>query len=245
MSLILDALRKSEAERRRGQAPDLFAPVARTANVPAKAPVAVMLIALAAILIAATIAFWPTAPAGHSESTIAIVGQTPDAQNAPAAVATPVLNMPIAQTRPRAVQSAAAANKPLITPSIAAIAPTKSQPENAAPETLASNNSTDDTRTAPVGAGGGTPATADDANTSDNEPALPTLATLDSASRAALPPLQLSMHVWNPDAASRFAIIDGQRLGEGGKVGSVVVAQIRRDGVVLDIAGRQFLLPRP
>jgi general secretion pathway protein B len=71
------------------------------------------------------------------------------------------------------------------------------------------------------------------------------LATLDSASRAALPPLQLSMHVWNPDAASRFAIIDGQRLGEGGKVGSVVVAQIRRDGVVLDIAGRQFLLPRP
>jgi general secretion pathway protein B len=247
MSLILDALRKSEAERRRGQAPDLFAPVAASANVPTKAPVAVILIALAAILVAATIAFWPTAPAGHSEPSIAPAVQTSDARNAPATVATPILDMPISQPKPppRAVQPTGAVIKPIITPPIAAAAPTKSQPENAAPDSSASNNSIDDTQPAPVGVDGGSAPTTDNADTSDSEPALPTLATLDSASRAALPPLQLSMHVWNPDAAARFAIIDGQRLGEGGKVGNVVVAQIRRDGVVLDIDGRQFLLPRP
>jgi general secretion pathway protein B len=88
-------------------------------------------------------------------------------------------------------------------------------------------------------------ATAPSTDATDNEPALPSLAELDSTTRAALPPLQLSMHVWNPDATRRFAIIDGQRLGEGGKLAGVVVAEIRRDGVVLDIDGRQFLLPRP
>jgi len=246
MSLILDALRKSEAERRRGQAPDLFAPVAASANVPTKAPVAVILIALAAILVAVTIAFWPTAPARHSEPDVAPAVQTSDAQNAPTAAATPVLNLPIPQPKPpRAVRPTEAVIEPTITPPIAAAAPTKSQPDNAAPDASASNNSIADTQTAPVGVDGGSDRTTDNADTSDSEPALPTLATLDSASRAALPPLQLSMHVWNPDAASRFAIIDGQRLGEGGKVGKVVVAQIRRDGVVLDIDGRQFLLPRP
>src|SRR5205085_11081961 len=87
------------------------------------------------------------------------------------------------------------------------------------------------------------PVAVDDAPATD-EPALPTLATLDSATRATLPSLQLSMHVWNPDATRRFAIIDGQRLGEGGKLAGTVVTQIRRDGVVLAIDGRQFLLPR-
>src|SRR5207342_994142 len=86
------------------------------------------------------------------------------------------------------------------------------------------------------------PSAVANASAADAEPPLPSLATLDSATRAALPPLQLSMHVWNEDASRRFAIIDGQRLGEGGKLAGVVVAAIRHDGVVLDINGQQFLL---
>jgi general secretion pathway protein B len=74
---------------------------------------------------------------------------------------------------------------------------------------------------------------------------VPTLAALTPGERAALPPLKLSMHVWNSDAARRFAIVDGQRVVEGTRVGAAVVTAIRRDGVVLDVNGRSLLLPRP
>jgi general secretion pathway protein B len=53
------------------------------------------------------------------------------------------------------------------------------------------------------------------------------------------------MHVWNSDATRRFAIVDGQRVVEGTRVGAAVVTAVRRDGVVLDVNGRLLLLPRP
>lgn len=57
--------------------------------------------------------------------------------------------------------------------------------------------------------------------------------------------MKLSMHVWNSEAGKRFAIIDGQRIAEGSLLGSSVVEEIRRDGVVLNINGRRVLLSRP
>jgi general secretion pathway protein B len=74
---------------------------------------------------------------------------------------------------------------------------------------------------------------------------LPPLAVLSASERAALPPMKLSMHVWNSDAGKRFAIVDGQRITEGSLLGSSVVEEIRRDGVVLNINGRRVLLSRP
>ena len=74
---------------------------------------------------------------------------------------------------------------------------------------------------------------------------LPTLAMLDPSERAALPPLKLSMHVWSEAPNARLAIIDGQRVMEGSAIGESIVAEIRRDGVVLEVHGRRFLLPRP
>ena len=53
------------------------------------------------------------------------------------------------------------------------------------------------------------------------------------------------MHVYSDEPARRFAIIDGQRVAEGARLGPGVVAQIRRDGVVIDIDGRRVLLPKP
>jgi general secretion pathway protein B len=73
----------------------------------------------------------------------------------------------------------------------------------------------------------------------------PPIAVLAASERAALPPLKLSMHVWNSDPGKRFAIIDGQRVTEGGSAGAGVIEEIRRDGVVLNINGRRVLLPRP
>src|SRR3990167_6855381 len=52
---------------------------------------------------------------------------------------------------------------------------------------------------------------------SDDSPmeSLPTVAVLDSGTRASLPPLKLSMHVFGQDPAKRFAIIAGQPGGGG------------------------------
>jgi general secretion pathway protein B len=63
--------------------------------------------------------------------------------------------------------------------------------------------------------------------------------------RQALPPLKLSMHVWNRDPARRFVILDGARLAEGqSNDKDVGVIEIRRDGVLLQHRGARFVLPR-
>jgi len=77
------------------------------------------------------------------------------------------------------------------------------------------------------------------------EPAPPDIAFLPTEQRSTMPPLKMSMHVWSEQPAERFAIIDGQRVGEGARVPGGVVAEIRRDGVVLDVGGRLYLLHRP
>ena len=69
------------------------------------------------------------------------------------------------------------------------------------------------------------------------------MSDLAAAERRALPPLKLSMHLWNSDPARRFVILDGQRLGEGDRIGEAVVVAIQRDGVVLAWNGRRLRLP--
>jgi general secretion pathway protein B len=61
--------------------------------------------------------------------------------------------------------------------------------------------------------------------------------------RKALPPLKISMHLWNPDPAQRFVIVDGDRLREGDRVGDAVLTAIVADGIVLDWNGRKLKVP--
>ena len=75
---------------------------------------------------------------------------------------------------------------------------------------------------------------------------LPRLHQLDSATRSQLPPLRMSMHVFTDAPGGRFVIIDNHRYAEGANVASNLnIAEIRRDGVVMDYRGRRFLLDRP
>jgi general secretion pathway protein B len=236
MSLILDALRKSEAERRRGQAPDLFTPLA-TRGAPVDKPrIALLAIGIAAILVTSVIVFWPwsTKPPQVPENDSATTENLPSVDSAPAIATSPITPAPAEPPRAAAVAPSAPVirkpvePKPMATsPAIDMAATAQKPPAQVETDSIAST------------------AAAPSSDASDSEPSLPSLATLDSKARAALPPLQLSMHVWNEDPTRRFAIIDGQRLGEGGKLAGAVVAEIRRDGVVLEIDGRQFLLPRP
>jgi general secretion pathway protein B len=69
------------------------------------------------------------------------------------------------------------------------------------------------------------------------------LSDLSAEERKSLPPLKLSMHMWNPDPAKRFVILDGNRIGEGDRIGDAVVAAITTDGVELDWNGRRLQVP--
>jgi general secretion pathway protein B len=75
---------------------------------------------------------------------------------------------------------------------------------------------------------------------------LPRLDQLSRDERNALPPLKLSMHVYGAQTTDRFVLIDGRRYREGEKISPALqILEIRRDGVVLDLSGKSFLLRRP
>lgn len=221
MSLILEALKKSEAERQRGQAPGLFveqAPLARTRREGAPA----WAYALGALLVA-VLAFlgwreWnresPAAPASRvSEAPPPAIQEPVRQAPAPVAIEVPApAPAPAVQAVPARVEAAP----------VAAVAPAVEAPIEATPAIAA-------------------------APASEPAPASPPrLADLAAGERAALPPLKLTMHVFADDPAARFVILDGRRLGEGAMVADgVVLRDIDRDGVVIEAQGRALRLPRP
>ena len=205
MSLILDALRKSEAERRRGQSPDLFAPSAAAPLREAGRPRTWPLLLLGAMLLGSAWLIWDSGEDARSARERGPAAQDP-------ATSGTVLEDPEADAGAPAPTRAA--------PAVTATSPAPTAPSIQQP---------------PPQAALPPPA----------EEALPPVAALDAATRASLPALKLSMHVYADEPARRFAIVDGQRVGEGALLGSGRVAQIRRDGVVIEVNGRRVLLPKP
>ena len=213
MSLILEALRKSEAERRRDRAPDLrleLPPVPRR-----RAPAARPLLWLGAIALAVlALALW-LALRGRAP----VVASTPPA-TAPAArpaAETPPLATPLPQVVAR--PAPASTTIPIAaTPAapIAAARPSPPSPPPVAP---------------PPPAPASTPASAPDA--------IPDIAS------TGLPPVKLSMHMWDADPARRFVILDGQRMGEGDRFGPLTVVAIDRKGVVIERDSQRARIPLP
>jgi hypothetical protein len=61
------------------------------------------------------------------------------------------------------------------------------------------------------------------------------------ADGAPVPEAALSLHVYDPDPAARFILLNGQRLREGDTAGNGLrVLDIVADGVVLDHRGNAF-----
>ena len=227
MSLILDALRKSEAERRRGKSPDLFA------NLPAptasRGPELLRLwpwFALVALGLAAASVFWIARQADAP----AVVEPTQRVAADDQGGETFAADQP---SRPPAAVPAPAA-KPV---------PANSPPPVSTPQTVPATATATPPPAVPVPNSAATAPSIPVADVAAES--LPPIAVLTASERASLPPLKLSMHVWDSEPGKRFAIIDGQRVGEGALMGSGVIEEIRRDGVVLVIDGRRILLPRP
>lgn len=266
MSLILEALRKSEAERQRGRAPGLFVeqvPAQRRGRRAAPAWPWGLAALLAAGLLAWAWREWPRSTpsetvASPSVNAAAAAPERPSAltpgMNTPATTASadPATSATTAlagidspdTSAPPAMDLPAPAPPPrMSSPSIAAAPVPAARAAVPAPDPMAGTRPAEPPQTATPAA-----APAPDASSASapHEPALPTVASLAAGERAQLPPLKLSMHVYAAEPAQRFVILDGQRLGEGASPApGLVLEHIRRDGLVLLVNGRRVLLARP
>lgn len=294
MSLILDALRKSEAERRKAQvASDALAEVARAPSSPLSGVPAWAWPTVALVAVALTAWLWLGRPAGTGASPPAPpadvgVGEGntgaptfPGSNASDAALGLPTAaagDAPPSVARQRITPSATTTGS--TTPLVAANVPAATQvaaPSSAprasaaaipAAATLPAHAATAQVLAAPpVAVRTPSPAMAvpvpsqapshdgETAAAPPREPAAPApsspysassplrLSDLSTADRQQLPPLKMSLHMWGAEAGKRFAIIDGNRVGEGDRVGDAVVAAIDQDGVVLAWNGIRLRVP--
>ena len=268
MSLILEALKKSEAERQRGKAPGLFVdqavlPRRRRTGAPAWAyGLGVLFVVVVAVF------GWRE----WSRGDLAVVGTPPETSSASvegsrdvasglgSAESAAVPPLPPAEAGRREGAPGAGAlptgsglppppPAPARTGGSADVADVPAPSQRAAPTpvvpqaTTQSSASTAAPTLPPAGAlrSEGQP----DASEIPM-PTLPRLADLPASERNALPPMNVTMHVFADDPAQRFVILDGRRYGEGATpADGVVIQEIRRDGLVLSLGGRDVLLPRP
>jgi len=249
MSLILEALKKSEAERRLGHAPGLMTPMPATRRRPRSGAIAMVALGIA-VLVAGASAWWLSRVAPQDGS-ITIAPEIPAANPQPASTPVAVVaspSIPLRTTVPQVVVAAPDDTMPLprdpefdsveresipvaaqaISPSAPVVGPVSPPPVAiAALPPVEANVSEESSHDAVV----------DD---------LPRLDQLPAGERDALPTLKLSMHVYTDSAASRFVLIDGRRYGEGENLApSLQLVEIRRNGTVLNFNGRRFLLQRP
>jgi general secretion pathway protein B len=230
MSFILDALRKSEHERRLETAPDIMqAPVAvPQQHVPAWA--IVLMAGLAAALVAVTIYSFLQRPGAQS---------TDDAFSEPG-LRTPETSAASPQPQP---QPQPATADPVPRPGVVAVTstPTPAPAEAANAQTqapaIAAGEATIRDSTAveePAPGGSRAPSTA--------AGPLPTYAQA-VADGLRVGSLQMQLHVHSATPASRFVVINGSRQSEGDRfAGGIRVEEIVAEGAVLSFEGRRFLL---
>lgn len=218
MSLILDALKKSEAERQRGQVPNVLSPLpSAPSQIQARKTTPWPWLIVVAVLSAALlIGYIKTRPV---ETETPVEAAVPENQTPPQADASASQNIVATPSPPPAKHAPA----PIENPSVPAAETTAPAPEapHTAPELPQASLET------------------------STEPRIAGMSEMPVDQRQQLPALKLSMHVYSSEPGKRFAIIDGQRVNEGSVLGSAVVEEIRQDGVVLSVQGQSYLLPRP
>jgi general secretion pathway protein B len=74
---------------------------------------------------------------------------------------------------------------------------------------------------------------------------MPTLESLGGHTALSLPAIRLDLHVYSSNAKDRFVFINGKRYHEGDTTAEgVLIESITDEGAVLSSNGRRFLLPR-
>lgn len=227
MSFILDALRRAESERARGQVPGLHdQPPLPAAAVPRSAwPAWAWALLAGLVLVLAAAAGWGLRP-----QAVVLPASLPPATPAPpvpaGVAAGPATAMP---TPPAVVPSAAPARAttPLMPQVVSAPSPVVPAPA-----------------AAPVAASVAAPAAAPVAVPAPAAAPVVKLAELPADQRRDWPNLVLGGSVWSESAANRFVIINGLLLHEGEAVApSLVVDRIGPKAVVLRWRERRVEVP--
>jgi general secretion pathway protein B len=250
MSLILEALKKSEQQRRLGEAPTLGSPVVATRRRRNLLPVIVIL-----IVVAAAAAWWltrsappPAAPPPATGAATKPMTAEPAATVAAAPPRARPVSPPLAsggqgrvkrgtvlapqesvKVEPPAAdkRSAAATTRPAASPTAAGTAapPAQKPLDKIGP-------AADDKPVARAPAAGA-------------DASLPSIWDLPYSTRKDLPAIDLTMHVYSSDPAGRFVVIKGARHVEGEELGQdLFLREIRQDGLVLEFKGERFFFPR-
>ncbi len=263
MSLILEALKKSEAQRRLGHAPGLMTPTLEAPHERGWWPFAMALLVVAVVAAAAA---WWFARGAEVAQTVAMSEPPRPLVNAPIENKPAMGNPPAAAVgSPAGKPASGGAPKPTVPPpakpALSSAAPPPMQAPPHKDPAFAANAQERESRPVspmqvpPPAPRQPEPVAQTPPRAAETSPAMPLeeplpalarLVDLPAPERQNLPPLRLSMHVYNAVPASRFAIIDGKRYSEGQAIADgLVVAEIRRDGVAMERGGVQFLLPRP
>jgi len=157
------------------------------------------------------------APSGAVPPSAADARET-TARSAPATLPAPPMAPPSPSPRTPAASAAAFSGAPVDTAASAAASPTAGTAGTGASRPVA----------APLPTGDGRPVA---------------LADIAPDLRRQLPPLRMSMHLWNEAPDRRLLVLDGQRLRQGDVLGEVVVERIDRNGAVLAWRGARIALP--
>lgn len=266
MSLILEALRKSERERRLGSAPSIGSPVMSVRRRRNWLPLLVVLISLGLLAL-----WWlqrkPQAPpAPPNPVATAKPGAAPAARNPaefealPAQGTQPIQTNRRIETRPNP-PTQAAPTTPATPPAAVAANPdvAATTPASVAPATARSGTgrmpvqiepapatSTAVVAQQPAADAPATPTPRDAAATAPAQPveSLAMVWELPLATRRELPAIAISMHVFAENPAQRFIILNGQRQVQGDDIGGLKLVEIRKDGAVFEFSGQRFLYPR-
>lgn len=227
MSYILDALRRAEADRQRGQVPNLGVAQPAAAAQGAAPPRRLKWVLIAVgVALALGAAGWLGWWRGATQPPL------PPREQAQAVPSSPLPPLPASAAEPRWPQVVSA---PPVVPAVTAGSVTPARP--AQPPSLAP-------APAPAQAAALDPAPTLATGVERPAAARPTkLAELTPDQRRELPPLVVNGSVWSDSAASRFVILNGQVLREGDTVAPGLVlekllpksAQLRWRGLWLEL----------
>jgi general secretion pathway protein B len=243
MSYILDALRKADAERERGNVPGIhaqptFAGAPRSAQPTASRPWVVMLGGAALVLLAIV---------------AVLIWKMNGSSTAPVNVASVAGNAPVVPSPAPAPATVVSGNATAVTPALVTPPPPLAQLPKPPPEAAPAPRKV---AKAPAAQIAPTPAAAQASNAtsakgalpaapaaSASEPRLYTYAELPDDIRRQVPTMTVGGSVYSPVPANRFMFVNGQVLHEGDVIApGVVLLQIRVKAAVLTVSGYRYLM---
>ncbi|MBE0487127.1 general secretion pathway protein GspB [Marinobacter sp.] len=214
MSYILDALRRSEAERRQGKAPDLGQQVQMVYR-PKKKPVSPLVWVVVALLVNAGVMaylFWPPSLAEPDAADVA-QRETPE----PVIERPPVITVPeVAEPAPAPAEEPQADDEQMNEP-VAVI-------RNEAPLVIVPDQSVRERVL----------------TSADSQGRVPHLVELPLAFQKSVPDLTFNSHIYSSDPEASRVMINNHYLRPGDAFGNLTVERVTEDGVVLSQGSQHF-----